>query len=150
MTLLQPTDVPSRTGINNAITTEIGDHTDPADTAGDHYDSGWVALPLRTNVALSGETPMYRKIGRVIYMRGRVVVTTAGNWSTTATAVGDLPAGFRPSTSNILFAEVIGTAGSSAPGRMFVTSAGVVNVNTVTGTMDRTTNAFPLTAAFPD
>lgn len=150
MALLQPTDVPSRSGINNAITGVMDDHIDPADPVGLHYDSGWINIPLRSGYTFSGETPAYRRIGSVIYMRGRVIRTTAGNWTTSSQAIGDLPAGFRPSTTNILFAEVIGTAAAASMGRMFVTSAGVINVNTVTGTSDGVANAFPLTAAFPN
>ena len=148
--LLQPTDVPSRSGINAAITSTMDDHTSLTNPNGLHYDSGWINIVLRSGYQSSGETPAYRRIGSVIYMRGRVLRTTAGNWTTTAVAVGDLPAGFRPSTSNILFAEVIGSAAAASMGRMFVTSSGVINVNTVTGTSDALANAFPLTAAFPN
>lgn len=146
MTLLQPTDVPSRNGINNAITTEIGDHADTLDTTGEHYDSGWILLPLRAGFTFSGENPMYRKISHTIYLRGRVA-RTSGTWTTGNTAIGDLPAGFRPSTSNILFATVIGSPGVA--GRMFVTSAGVVNVNALTGT-PAGTDGISLASAFPD
>lgn len=147
---LQPSDVPSRSGIQAAIDEAVDDHASTTDAAGDHYDSGWINIPLRSGFTFSGETPAYRRIGDVIYMRGRVVRTTAGNWTTSSTSIGDLPAGFRPSTSNILFAHVIGSGASASNGRMFVTSAGVINVNTVTGTSDAMANAFPLTAAFPN
>lgn len=146
MTLLQPTDVPSRMGINNAITSEIADHTDTADTVGEHYDSGWILLPLRSGFTFSGENPMYRRIGSVIYMRGRVA-RTSGNWTTGNTPIGDLPADCRPSTSNILYATTIGSPGVG--GRMFVTSAGVVNVNALSGT-PLGTDGIPLTASFPN
>lgn len=146
MTLLQPTDVPSRTGINAAIQSTMDAHTSLTDTVGLHYDSGWITLVLRSGFQLSGETPMYRRIGSVIYMRGRVA-RTSGTWTTTTTAVADLPAGFRPSTSNILYATIIGSPGVA--GRMFISSAGVVNVHALTGT-PAGTDGIPLTAAFPN
>lgn len=146
MALLQPTDVPSRSGINNAITGVMDDHIDPADPVGLHYDSGWILLPLRAGFTFSGENPMYRRLGNVIYMRGRVA-RTSGNWTTGNTAIGDLPAGFRPSTSNILYATTIGSPGVA--GRMFITSAGVVNVNALSGT-PAGTDGIPLTASFPN
>lgn len=146
MALLQGTDVPSRAGINAAITSTMDDHTDPNDPLGLHYDSGWILLPLRAGFTFSGENPMYRRLGNVIYMRGRVA-RTSGNWTTGNTAIGDLPAGFRPSTSNILYATTIGSPGVA--GRMFITSAGVVNVNALSGT-PLGTDGIPLTASFPN
>lgn len=146
MALLQPTDVPSRTGINAAIQSTMDAHASTTDPASLHYDSGWINIPLRSGFTFSGETPAYRKIGSVIYMRGRVA-RTSGTWTTGNTAIGDLPAGFRPSTSNVLFASVIGSPG--VPGRVFVTSAGVVNVNALSGT-PAGTEGISLAAAFPN
>lgn len=146
MALLQPSDVPSRSGINAAITSTMDDHSSLTNPTGLHYDSGWVLLPLRTGFQSNGETPMYRRIGSIIFMRGRVA-RISGTWTTGNTAVADLPAGFRPSTSNILYATTIGSPG--VPGRMFITSAGVVNVNALSGT-PAGTDGIPLTASFPN
>lgn len=146
MALLQPSDVPSRAGINAAITSTMDDHTDLNDPAGLHYDSGWILLPLRAGFQFSGENPMYRRIGSIIFMRGRVS-RISGTWTTGNTPVADLPAGFRPSTSNILYLTSIGA--STIPARMFITSAGVVNVNALSGT-PAGTEGIPLTASFPN
>lgn len=143
---LQPSGVPSRSAIQNAIDEAVDVHASTTDTIGLHYDSGWVLLPLRAGFQANGETPMYRRIGSIIFMRGRVS-RTSGNWTTSNTAVADLPAGFRPSTSNILYATTIGSPGVG--GRMFVTSAGVVNVNALSGT-PLGTDGIPLTASFPN
>lgn len=145
MALLQASDVPSRTGINNAITTTVDDHADTTDTIGEHYDSGWQTLVLRANFALSGETPMYRKIGHTIYLRGRVV-PTSGTWTTGNTPFADIPAGFRPSTSNVLFASTVATP-TMGLARFFITSAGVLNASVASGTP---TNAIHISCAYPD
>lgn len=146
MALLQPTDVPSRSGINNAITSTMDEHTDPTDPTGLHYDSGWILIPLRAGFTFSGENPMYRRLGNVIYLRGRVA-TTASTFTTATVAVGDLPAGFRPSTSNVVFATTSGSPGVGA--RFFVTSAGVINVNLLAG-VAATNGGVPLSCAFPN
>jgi len=143
MTLLVGTDVPSRAGINNAITTEIAAHASTSNPASLHYDSRWILLPLRAGFGVSGETPMYRRIGSVIYLRGRVVPPV--NWTTGNQAFGDLPAGFVPSTSNVLFASTAGSPGVAA--RFFITSAGVCNANVLTGT---SAGAIHLSCAFPN
>jgi hypothetical protein len=145
MTLLQPSDVPSRSGINNAITSEIAAHASLTNTAGLHYDSGWILIPLRANFQASGENPSYRRIGSVIYLRGRVQPINGVTWSTANTAWGDLPAGFVPSTPNVLFASTSGSPGVAA--RFFITSAGVCNANLLSGTG---TGAIHLSCAYPN
>jgi hypothetical protein len=145
MALLQATDVPSRTGINAAITSTVDDHADPADASGEHYDSGWITLPLRSGFSISGETPMYRKIGHVIYLRGRVAASSP-TWSTANVPFADIPAGFRPSTSNVLFATTIATP-TMGLARFFITSAGVLNASVVSGTP---TQAIHISCAYPD
>jgi len=121
MTLLQPSDVPSRTGINNAITTEISNHSTEVNTASLHYDSGWVTIPLRATFNPSGETPMVRRIGKMVYMRGRIGGTiTAGG----TVIVGDIPAGFRPSTLSMF---AVAGSDANAAGRFWVNTAGELN-----------------------
>jgi hypothetical protein len=132
MALLQPTDVPSMDGINDAITSEIANHASTTDPAGQHYDSGWQILPLRANMQGSSEIPMYRRIGGVAYLRGRLL-NNAASWSTSAVAVGDVPADLAPTAANVVFASVFGAPGIA--GRLFVNSSGVVNVNLLTGTL---------------
>lgn len=58
------------------------------------YDSGWVDLPLASNVEAYGEQsrPQYRKVGKIVYLRGAVKNITQGQ-----TVAGTLPEGFRPS-----------------------------------------------------
>jgi hypothetical protein len=127
MTLLQPSDIPSRTGINNAITSEIGEHADTADTLGEHYDSGWTDIPLRAGYAAMGETPRYRRIGRAVYLRGRVGISGGGNFAANVqVVVGDIPANFRPNPL-VMFA-VAGATGSASGGRFWVDTSGQLNM----------------------
>lgn len=106
MTLLQPLDVPSRTGINNAITSEIEDHADVADTTGDHYDSGWLTLPGAPGAGVTITTKEYRIKSGMVQIRfagtlagGGLSVPISGNM--TDIHIGDLPAGARPGGGGI-------------------------------------------------
>lgn len=127
MTLLQPTDTPSRTGINNAITSEIANHASTTNVASQHYDSGWQVLTLRAGYQGQGETPRYRRIGDVVHIMGRIQPNPAGNFPVTAAVpVADLPAGFRPSLGLRMFAAV----GALGPGgRLYYDTAGVVQLH---------------------
>lgn len=57
-------------------------------------DSGWKTLPLATGIIAysDAQTPQYRKIGPVVYLRGAVKGIT-----TLSKIIGTLPEGFRPS-----------------------------------------------------
>lgn len=127
MTLLQPSDVPSRSGINNAITSEIANHASLTDLASLHYDSGWITLTLNAGWSATGETPQYRRIGSAVYVRGRVTDAdasiTAGTYQ-----IATLPVGFRPTVANMVFAFA-GGSGTTSAGRLFVTSGGVITIN---------------------
>lgn len=121
MTLLQPSGVPSRTAINNLVTSEIANHASTTDPLGLHYDSGWVAIPLRATFSASGETPSVRRIGSAVYLRGRIGGTiTAGG----TVIVGDIPAGFRPSTLSMF---AVSGSDANAAGRFWVNTAGELN-----------------------
>lgn len=68
-------------------------------------DSGWVNATLAAGwTVFGGETPGYRCLNGITYLRGRAVSTGAG-----ATAF-TLPAGFRPSPLIVLLAENNGAA----------------------------------------
>lgn len=60
----------------------------------DNNDTGWIDLPLNSGWTMNdyeSEKPQYRKIGKVVYLRGLVNATSAA-----AGAVATLPLGFRP------------------------------------------------------
>lgn len=118
---LQPPDVPSRSGIQAAINEAVDDHASTTDPASLHYDSGWVAIPLRSGFSASGETPSVRRVGKMVYLRGRIGGTvTAGG----TVVVGDIPAGFRPS---VLSMFAVSGSDANAAGRFWVNTAGELN-----------------------
>lgn len=64
------------------------------------YDSGWINLPLNSGWSMDAqdlisEIPKYRKVGKVVMLRGLVNATGAAG-----DVICQLPAGFRPSTTN--------------------------------------------------
>lgn len=124
MALLQPTDVPSRSGINNAIQSMMDAHASTTDPNSQHYDSGWIDIPYRPGFSTSGEAARYRRIGRQVFIRGRVAGTfAAGN----TYIIGDVPAGFRPNPL-ILF-PLAGSNAATSGGRLWVDTSGQINVN---------------------
>jgi len=61
-------------------------------TTGKIGDSGWINLTLVNSWAVTlGETPQYRKLNGIVYLRGLI---TGGS----ATTVATLPVGFRPAS----------------------------------------------------
>lgn len=121
---LQPSGVPSRGAIQAAIDEAVDNHADLNDPDGLHYDSGWVILPLGSGYTASGETPMIRRIGKQVQIRGRIsgsVTNAMGN-----TVVATVPAGFVPST---LTMYALATNSSSISGRLWVSSAGGVTIS---------------------
>ena len=60
-------------------------------------DSGWIPLELNEGWSMNDyatEIPMYRKIGKLVMLRGLVSATSAAS-----TTIAVLPKGFYPSTS---------------------------------------------------
>lgn len=119
MALLQPSGVPSHGAINNAITSTVDAHASTTDPNGPHYDSGWIDIPLRSGFVGSGETPRYRRVGRAVYLRGRVARTPVANFvANTQYIVGDLPASFRPNPLHMF--ALAGSDGTQSGGRFWV------------------------------
>ena len=78
-----------------ATTVALGNHTHTAAQVGAApasavEDSGWINLPLASGAsAVSGWTPQYRRIGRIVHLRGAIFRTGGGHLAT-------LPTGHRP------------------------------------------------------
>lgn len=84
-------------------------------------DSGWVTPTLNTGWSVaSSNTPMYRRLNGVVYIRGRAAYNSATGGATTT--LFTLPAGFRPAAVDNIF---LGDNNSGAA-RLNVTSAGAV------------------------
>lgn len=61
----------------------------------DVSDTGWINLSLLNSVtAFASYTPQYRKIGKLVFIRGSVSNITTAN-----TIIAVLPSGFRPSNN---------------------------------------------------
>lgn len=56
-------------------------------------DTGWLDLPLKTgwSVPYDTDTPKYRKIGSIVYLKGLLNATASA-----ATTIAELPVGYRP------------------------------------------------------
>jgi hypothetical protein len=122
MTLLQPSGVPSRTAINNAITSEIANHASTTDTNSQHYDSGWVEL-----APAAGFTATFmqlRRIGKEVRIRGEIKGPSLGNIPAGTNAIiANMPGGFTPSSrSHVWMAAPQNPA--SAQVRMFANPGG--------------------------
>lgn len=76
-----------------ALPARFRSHVEIEDTSGIIIDSGWLDLTLKTGWSFQYETdkPQYRKVGKVVYLRGLVDATASAG-----TTLGELPAGFRP------------------------------------------------------
>lgn len=131
---LQPTDVPSRAGIQAAIDEAVDNHADEAVPGDPHYDSGWIAVPL---TAGWGGSLSIRRIGSICYLRGQI---DNGPSSTTVpvssgTTIATAPAGFRPSFQSHVFTPATQNP-SSVPSRLFVNTSGTLSLYTYNAAID--------------
>lgn len=101
---------------------------------GTKNDTGWITLPLESGITDSAELPQYRRNGKAVYLRGRLVRSGGASWVVGTTAVATLPSGFRPSALTMW--ALSGSSATSSQGRFWVTTAGVVNVSPVASTID--------------
>jgi hypothetical protein len=117
MTLLQPTDVPSRDGINAAITSEIAEHTDPNDPAGPHYRGAWTTVTKVSPAAsMANITLQYRVTGFMVEWRvagntaAAVTAGISGDHTNQNITTGSIPATLRPAFGNWHFIISLGVA----------------------------------------
>lgn len=96
-------------------------------SATDLSDSGWQTLPLAEGIeAYGGSVPQYRKVGKVVSLRGAVKNVLA------AGTIATLPAGFRPSLSVSYVQNTSMRTGSIAMfTRMIVGANGVIKVEAI-------------------
>lgn len=97
-------------------------------------DTGWITLPLESGIIDSAELPQYRRLGKFVYLRGRLVRSGGASWVVGTTAVATLPSGFRP--SSLTMWALSGSSATSSQGRFWVATTGVVNVSPVSSTTD--------------
>lgn len=92
-------------------------------------DSGWITLPLASGITAYNEanTPQYRKIGKLVIIRGTVKGVTARN-----TVIGTLPSDFRPSKANPYVQNTsLGTGNFATQTRLTVTTTGDVKLEAI-------------------
>lgn len=92
-------------------------------------DSGWIPLPLANGITAYNEanTPQYRKIGKLVIIRGTVKGVTARN-----TVLGTLPTGYRPSKANPYVQNTsLGTGNYATQTRLTVTTTGDVKLEAI-------------------
>jgi hypothetical protein len=106
-------------------------------------DTGWITLPLESGITDSGELPQYRRIGKVVYIRGRLQRSPVAAWPVATTAVATLPSGFRPSALTMW--ALSGSSAANSQGRFWVATSGIINVSPATSAAD----ALSVACTFP-
>lgn len=92
-------------------------------------DTGWITLPLASGITAYNEAniPQYRKVGKVVFIRGTVKGVTARN-----TVIGTLPEGFKPNKANPYVQNTsLGTGNFATQTRMTVTTTGDVKLEAI-------------------
>lgn len=92
-------------------------------------DSGWRTLPLSEGIEPYNEanTPQYRKIGKLVIVRGTVKGVTARN-----TVVGNLPVGYRPTKSNPYVQNTtLGAGNVATQTRVVATTTGDIKIEAI-------------------
>jgi len=126
MTLLQPLDVPSRTAINEAITSEIADHV-----ATDHGDTGWLTLPGTPHAALNIVAQYRVRMGMVqVRFAGTLnsAIAVAADGNMPEHGVGVLPSGARPGGGGMTVSTVLPVEISQQIAFALIYNGGSVNL----------------------
>lgn len=90
-------------------------------------DSGWQNLTLQNSWVSDGSTPRYRRVGKVVEVKGRVISGAASSVFAT------LPVGYRPAVLVAHMARQQGTDGSGANVQpLLIQPTGTMAVNTLT------------------
>lgn len=92
-------------------------------------DSGWLTLPLSEGIEAYNEanTPQYRKIGKLVIIRGTVKGVTARN-----TVIGNLPVGYRPTKANPYVQNTsLGSGNVATQTRVTVTTTGDIKLEAI-------------------
>lgn len=92
-------------------------------------DTGWITLPLASGITAYNEanTPQYRKIGKLVVIRGTVKGVTGRN-----TVIGTLTEGFRPTKANPYVQNTsLGSGNFATQTRLTVTTTGDVKLEAI-------------------
>jgi hypothetical protein len=92
-------------------------------------DSGWITLPLAEGITAYNEAnvPEYRKVGKIVFLRGTVKGITARN-----TVIGTLPEGYRPNKAHPYVQNTsLGAGNFATQTRLTVTTTGDVKLEAI-------------------
>lgn len=92
-------------------------------------DSGWLTLSLSEGIVAYNEAniPQYRKIGKLVIIRGTVKGITARN-----TVIGNLPVGYRPTKANPYVQNTsLGSGNVATQTRITVTTTGDIKLEAI-------------------
>lgn len=149
MTLLQPSDVPSMGGINDAITSEIADHASLTNPAGPHYDSGWVTYPkVGAAASMANIVLEYRIRNRFIEWRtsgataADIPVPPSGDLANQNITTG-IPSTMRPGIGSWMWIISIGPAAF-----LQLTSGGTLTLSAADGRGGVTNPAYTIPSGF--
>lgn len=110
-------------------------------------DTGWIELPLESGVQAynSGQTPKYRKIGKIVFIRG--AVTNIQNRDIT---IGTLPVGFRPASISYPYIQNTSVRTGHLPmfSRMIVGTDGRIRLEAVSDGAAYGNKWFPIACSF--
>lgn len=110
-------------------------------------DTGWLDLPLASGIQAysNAQTPKYRKIGKIVFIRG--AVTNIQNRDTT---IATLPAGFRPASISYPYVQntSIRTGNFAMFSRMAVGTDGRIKLEAISDGAAFGNKWFPITCSF--
>lgn len=99
-------------------------------------DSGWTNIPYASGwTTAGGGSPLaVRKIGKIVYARGRVTSTGGSIPVTNGTTIGTLPAGFLPGGWAVIFAIPTQNPATSTA-RVIMNTTGSISLYTYNSTV---------------
>lgn len=110
-------------------------------------DTGWIDLPLDSGIQAynSGQTPKYRKVGKIVFLRG--AVTNVANRDTT---IATLPVGFRPASISYPYVQntSIRTGNFAMFSRLIVGTDGRIRLEAISDGAAFGNKWFPITCNF--
>lgn len=110
-------------------------------------DTGWIDLTLASGVEAynSGQTPKYRKIGKIVFIRGAVK-----NIQDRDTTIATLPVGFRPASISYPYVQntSIRTGNFAMFSRMIVGTDGRIRLEAISDGAAYGNKWFPITCSF--
>lgn len=110
-------------------------------------DTGWLPLTLQNGVEAysTNQVPQYRKVGKIVFVRGAVKNITARD-----TVIATLPAGFRPVGASHTYVQNTSqrTGNFAMYSRMIVNTSGAIKLEGITDGAAYGDKWFPIGCSF--